>query len=63
MTEIGEMNLGYTAVRDVRRTCLSHTYKQPPEAEVHLNNIYRFSLYFKESSTLLHHKDQLVDTV
>jgi hypothetical protein len=33
------------------------------EVETHLNNIYEFSMYLKENTTLPQNKDQLVDAV
>jgi hypothetical protein len=35
----------------------------PFESEARLNNIYEFSLYLKENTTLHHYKDQLVNAV
>jgi hypothetical protein len=35
----------------------------PLKHEVHLNNIYKFSSYFKENTMRLHYKDQMVNIV
>jgi hypothetical protein len=38
-------------------------WHQPFKAEARLNNIYEFSPYRKENTTLHHYKDQLVNAV
>jgi hypothetical protein len=36
---------------------------KPLEAVAHLNNIYKFSVYRKENTTVLHDNDQLINAV
>jgi hypothetical protein len=56
----------FEKVIDIYVTCILYMIRflhYPFEAEARLNNIYEFSPYRKENTTLHHYKDQLVNAV